>query len=343
MDPDVHVDVQYRDAIFKKLKQVPENQFCFDCNLKNPSWCSVILGIFICYNCATPHRHMGTHLSFVRSSELDMWTLRQLCYLEQAGNKVAKSFFRSHGVSSSVDYSSQIAERWRNDLSDKVHEQYPRKTENSAQSIEIQNKKPETSEKVEKIESVPVKVEQEKIMPKVIQGSVNKPAYKVPVGEAKHKFRKTKVQEPASVSFKPVSFKPLTEEEEFFDPQPLKAPGKVNNESIPVPTPAPAVVQRKPAEKKAISSEDYEAQFVDPKIQKARISQFAGANSISSDMYFGREEDKDIDLTGERLKDEVSRLSSLAINKASQVISIQLKVSLSGALSTLQSRFNSYN
>lgn len=336
----MHVDVQYRDAIFKKLKLVPENQFCFDCNLKNPSWCSVILGIFICYNCATPHRHMGTHLSFVRSSELDMWTLRQLCYLEQAGNKVAKSFFRSHGVNAAVDYSSQIAERWRNELSDKVHEQYPRKTENSVQNVEIQIKKPEISEKVE---SVPEKVEQEKVVPKVIQGVVSKPAYKVPVGEAKHKFRKAKVQEPASVSFKPVSFKPLTEEEEFFDPQPLKAPGKANVEAVPVPTPAPGAVMRKPVEKKAISSEDYEAQFVDPKVQKARISQFAGANSISSDMYFGREEKKDEDLTGERIKDEVSRLSSLAIDKASQVISTQLKVSLSGALSTLQSRFNSYN
>lgn len=37
MDPDIPVDVAYRDAVFSKLKILPENQFCFDCNLKNPS------------------------------------------------------------------------------------------------------------------------------------------------------------------------------------------------------------------------------------------------------------------------------------------------------------------
>ena len=317
----MHVDVQYRDAVFKKLKQVPENQFCFDCNLKNPSWCSVILGIFICYNCATPHRHMGTHLSFVRSSELDMWTLRQLCYLEQGGNKQAKSFFRSHGIASSVDYASHTAERWRNDLADKVLENYPRRGEPiAAPVIAPASNKPEVPQNIEKVEVPVIKPEQEKIIPKVVQGVVNKPVFKVPVSETKHKFRKTKALDTPSVSFKPVSFKPLNEEEdEFFDPQPLKPPSRVTSDPVPTPAPVPAVVQRKPVEKKAISSEDYEAQFIDPKVQKARITQFSGANSISSDMYFGREENKDKDITGDRIKDEVSRLSNLALDKASQV------------------------
>jgi hypothetical protein len=203
MDPTLHVSLQYRDAVFKKLKLVPENQFCFDCNLKNPSWCSVILGIFICYNCASPHRSMGTHLSFVRSSELDMWSLRQLAYLEQAGNKVAKNFFRSHGVAGAVDYTSQIAERWRNELLDKVNEMYPKG--DVGKSEESKEVKKDEAGKAQAISTVEVNVlEQsgpalarleetqtaEKPAPRPIQPVVNRSNYKAPVSEVKHKFRK---------------------------------------------------------------------------------------------------------------------------------------------------------
>lgn len=277
---------------------------------------------------------MGTHLSFVRSSELDMWSLRQLAYLEQAGNKVAKNFFRSHGVAGAVDYTSQIAERWRNELLDKVNEIYPKgDVGKSEESKEV--KKDEVG-KAQAISTVEVNVlEQsgpalarleetqtaEKPAPRPIQPVVNRSNYKAPVSEVKHKFRKSKVDEAPAVTFKPVSFKAQTDEEEFFDPQPLKAPSKVSvAESLPVPTPAPHVIQRKPVEKKAISSEDYEAQFTDPKVQKARINQFSGANSISSDMYFGRQSQPDNDFNADKLRDEAARLGSLALDKAAQVM-----------------------
>ncbi|OMJ68114.1 hypothetical protein SteCoe_34535 [Stentor coeruleus] len=334
MDPDVHVDVAYRDSVFKRLKLLPENQFCFDCNLKNPSWCSVILGIFICYNCATPHRSMGTHLSFVRSSELDMWTLRQLAFLEFAGNKKARAFFRSHGVMNAVDYTSQTAERWRNDLSETVNEKYPKKSQNETQ-------KPEPTKQEPKLPTEPIIEEEqkeEKLTPiiKPVQPIIPRSTFKVQSGESKHKFRKTKVDEPQSVSFKPVTFKVQTEEEEFFDPQPLKPPARPKTEILP--TPAPAVIQRKPVEKKGISSEDYEAQYVDERAHKNRIIQLSGEKAISSDMFFGREENKNIEITADRIKDEASRIGSIAMDKASQ-----LKQSLSGAFSKLQTRFNSYN
>ena len=76
-----------------------------------------------------PHRSMGTHLSFVKSSELDMWTLRQLANLESAGNKKVKNFFRSHGGFRGSGFTSQIAERWRNELSEIVQDIYPKKTQ----------------------------------------------------------------------------------------------------------------------------------------------------------------------------------------------------------------------
>lgn len=336
MDPNLHVSVQYRDAVFKKLKLVPENQFCFDCNLKNPSWCSVILGIFICYNCATPHRSMGTHLSFVRSSELDMWSLRQLAFLEQAGNKVVKNFFRSHGVAGAVDYSSQIAERWRNELGDKVNEIYPKgdvgkgeerkdgRSEDGGKGQSVTIPEVIIPDKTVLPESLIEESQQsEKPAPRPIQPVINRSNYKAPVSEVKHRFRKSKAEETPSVAFKPVSFKVQTDEEEFFDPQPLKAPSRASaHESMPIPTPAPHVIQRKPVEKKAISSEDYEAQFTDPKIQKARINQFSGANSISSDMYFGRQTQPENDFNSDKIRDEAARLGNLALDKAAQVIFI---------------------
>jgi hypothetical protein len=53
---------------------------------RQPSWASVSLGIWICYRCSGVHRSFGTHISQVRSVQLDAWTQPQLDKMRAMGN-----------------------------------------------------------------------------------------------------------------------------------------------------------------------------------------------------------------------------------------------------------------
>jgi hypothetical protein len=60
-------------ASIQTIKQIPGNGFSADCDQTNPTWASLSLGALICMDCASLYRNLGTHLSRVRSLELDEW------------------------------------------------------------------------------------------------------------------------------------------------------------------------------------------------------------------------------------------------------------------------------
>ena len=74
-------------ATLKSLVKLESNKSCADCKRnKHPRWASWNLGIFVCIRCSGIHRGMGTHISRVKSVDLDSWTDEQLQSMLRWGN-----------------------------------------------------------------------------------------------------------------------------------------------------------------------------------------------------------------------------------------------------------------
>ncbi|XP_022919737.1 centaurin-gamma-1A isoform X2 [Onthophagus taurus] len=74
---------------------VPGNDVCVDCDAPNPDWASLNLGVLMCIECSGIHRNLGSHISRVRSLDLDDWSPGQLSVMLAIGNNIANSVFES--------------------------------------------------------------------------------------------------------------------------------------------------------------------------------------------------------------------------------------------------------
>ncbi|KAF8603158.1 ArfGap-domain-containing protein [Ceratobasidium sp. AG-I] len=80
----------------RELVKRPENKVCADCKKNDPRWASWNLGVFVCIRCSGIHRSMGTHISKVKSVDLDVWTPEQMASIQKWGNERANLYWEAH-------------------------------------------------------------------------------------------------------------------------------------------------------------------------------------------------------------------------------------------------------
>ncbi|KAI6235459.1 CBR-CNT-2 protein [Aphelenchoides besseyi] len=71
--------------------RIPGNEECADCGNTTPVWAAYNHGITICIECSGVHRKLGTHVSKVRSLELDQWPHEYIDIMKLIGNRKANA------------------------------------------------------------------------------------------------------------------------------------------------------------------------------------------------------------------------------------------------------------
>ncbi|KAF7365738.1 Arf-GAP domain-containing protein [Mycena venus] len=117
------VSKQESDRIFAVLRAQKANKTCFDCGARNPTWSSVTFAVYLCLDCSALHRNMGVHITFVRSTNLDSWSVAQLRAMKVGGNALYSAFLHKNGAGSATGkarYEGRVAELYREDLGKRV-------------------------------------------------------------------------------------------------------------------------------------------------------------------------------------------------------------------------------
>ena len=374
------VDNEIRDEVMSNILAKPPNQVCFDCGSKAPKWSSPYLGIVICYECAAKHRSYGTHISFVRSVDLDKWNRKQLKSLELTGNAYTKERFNDLGVpliGGNYDYNNSMVLKVRQEIAEKVKEElkpddYIKKDdkENKNDKIEFDNndvinKEKEEKEEIkeEKKEKKEKKEEEKEEIKKPQKFQINEKAKvnneKV-IGKAgkKNKIKKMDFNFDFD-SFNDVNFSDFTKKEDENDTENKKEEDTKDyekkekekeleeeegyNKSYKSKV-SKKKFDKKFANKKAISSEDYKAleeDSSDNKIIKDRIKSMGNSQAISSEDVFGSNGESNT-YEGESLTDKFKDLA-LNFTLSAAEKAKELKNKTSELINKVQNKFGGGN
>ncbi|XP_053171293.1 arf-GAP with GTPase, ANK repeat and PH domain-containing protein 1-like [Scomber japonicus] len=86
---------QSEAVALQAIRNAKGNNFCVDCDAPNPTWASLNLGALICIECSGIHRNLGTHLSRVRSLDLDDLPRELTLVLSAIGNHMVNSIWEA--------------------------------------------------------------------------------------------------------------------------------------------------------------------------------------------------------------------------------------------------------
>eukprot|EP01066_Platyproteum_vivax_P006449 Platyproteum_vivax@DN2248_c0_g1_i1.p1 len=290
-----------RDLVLGGLRRKMENKVCFDCSNRNPSWCSSSHGIFLCLDCATNHRGMGVHLSFVRSAEMDRFTHHQLMCMEIGGNSRARIYYKTQGHV--VDYESKAAEKYRlqihKEATDIIAKFRPELLEAELESKDTTNTlnkaSSSSSNAVERSSphgshAHPIQPHKEVLKPKVVGPVSCTPVSTITTNQNVNQAATNK----ASVHAKKIDF-------DFdFDDEVFSGPAETKKKGHQSPIGGNSPMAQMPS-KSSYSSTDFVTSMDNHENGEAmahRLSKFQNATAISSNTFFDRPDLRDSSLAG---------------------------------------------
>ena len=369
------VDDKIRDEVMANILAKPQNQICFDCGSKAPKWSSPYLGIVICYECAAKHRSYGTHISFVRSVDLDKWNRKQLKSLELTGNSYTKERFNDLGVpliGGNYDYNNSMVLKVRQEIAEKVKESlkpddYRKKEEEKKEENDFDNnidiaKEEEIKEIKEEKKDNEEKEEDKKEVKKPQKFQIDE---KVKVKNAKVISKAGKINKIKKMdfnfdfdSFNDVNFSDFTKKEDEENNNENKEKEETNNyeekekekekeleeegynKSYDIKI-SKKELKKKFANKKAISSEDYaalEEDNSDNKIVKEKIKSMGNSQAISNEDVFGSNGESNA-YEGESMTDKIKGMA-LNFTLSAAEKAKELKNKTSELINKVQNKFS---
>ncbi|KAL3095857.1 hypothetical protein niasHS_005616 [Heterodera schachtii] len=99
----------------RALRRLPGNDHCADCGAPAPDWAAINFGTLICIECSGIHRMLGSHISKVRSLELDDWPPEHLTVMQAVGNAMANRIWQHNAPAkerATAEASREQKEQW---------------------------------------------------------------------------------------------------------------------------------------------------------------------------------------------------------------------------------------